>query len=181
MAPGYSISTGFFAEGVRYMFHPDFGELSAQGMLVALGHAFFTLSVGMGAVMAYGAYLPEGTSIVSTSVAVVIADTTIALLAGLVIFPIVFANGLDPGAGPGLLFKTLPVAFGQMTLGAGVGFYDVSNLTGSDYFYWQLGVTRPFGIVDMDLRYFDTSDWVPIVSTPGRAEARIVLSARIQF
>ncbi len=115
---GYSISTGFFAEGVRYMFHPDFGELSAQGMLVALGHAFFTLSVGMGAVMAYGAYLPEGTSIVSTSVAVVIADTTIALLAGLVIFPIVFANGLDPGAGPGLLFKTLPVAFGQMPLGA---------------------------------------------------------------
>ena len=70
---------------------------------------------------------------------------------------------------------------GQLTLGAGAGFYEVSKLTGYDYSYWQLGVTRPFGIVDIDLRYFDTSDWVPIVSTPGRAEERIVLSARIQF
>ena len=70
---------------------------------------------------------------------------------------------------------------GQLTLGAGAGFYDVSRLTGSDYSYWQLGVTRPFGIVDIDLRYFDTSDWVPIISTADRAEERIVLSARIQF
>ena len=70
---------------------------------------------------------------------------------------------------------------GEFTLGAGVGLYDVSNLAGSDYSYWQLGVTRSFGIVDLDLRYFDTSDWVRIVSTPDRAEARIVLGARIQF
>jgi len=69
----------------------------------------------------------------------------------------------------------------QLALGAGVGYYDVSNLTGSDYSYWQVGVTRPFGSFDLDLRYFDTSDWVPIISTPERAEERIVLSARIQF
>jgi len=70
---------------------------------------------------------------------------------------------------------------GELTLGVGAGFYDVSNLTGSDYSYWQFGVTRPFGAIDFDLRYFDTSDWVPIISTPDRAEERIVLSARYQF
>jgi NSS family neurotransmitter:Na+ symporter len=68
----------------------------------------------MGAVMAYGAYLPADTSIIRTSVAVVAADTAIALLAALVVFPIVFANGLDPAAGPGLVFQSLPLAFGQM-------------------------------------------------------------------
>ena len=83
-------------------------------MLEAMGQAFFTLSVGMGAIMAYGAYLPEGTSILRTSVWVVVADTSIALLAGLIIFPIVFANGLDPASGPGLIFETLPLAFGNM-------------------------------------------------------------------
>jgi len=70
---------------------------------------------------------------------------------------------------------------GELSLGAGAGFYDVSNLAKSDYSYWQLGVTRPFGVVDVDLRYFDTSDWVRIVSTAERAEERIVLSVRLQF
>ena len=86
-------------------------------MLTAMGQAFFTLSIGMGAVMAYGAYLPEETSIPGAATSVALADTSIALLAGLVIFPIVFANGLDPAAGPGLVFITLPLAFGQMTGG----------------------------------------------------------------
>jgi NSS family neurotransmitter:Na+ symporter len=72
----------------------------------------------MGAIMAYGAYLPEETSITGASTAVVAADTSIAILAGLVIFPLVFANGLDPADGPGLVFDTLPLAFGQMTGGA---------------------------------------------------------------
>ena len=71
-------------------------------MLAALGQAFFTLSIGMGCVMAYGAYLPQETSIPATATAVVCADTSVAILSGLVIFPIVFANGLDPMAGPGL-------------------------------------------------------------------------------
>jgi len=70
---------------------------------------------------------------------------------------------------------------GRLILGAGAGFYDVSNLTKSDYTFWQLGVTRPFGVINVDLRYFGTSDWVPIVSTPDRAEERIVLSVRYQF
>lgn len=70
---------------------------------------------------------------------------------------------------------------GELTIGAGLGFYDVSTLAGADYWYWQLGVTHPFWVADVDLRYYDTSDWVPIVSTPERAEARIVLSLRFRF
>ena len=111
---GYSINSGSFALGFKFMFSPDFAALSWDGVLAAMGQAFFTLSLGMGAVMAYGAYLPQETSITSTSAAVILADTVIAVLAGLVIFPLVFANGLDPSEGPGLVFDTLPLAFGQM-------------------------------------------------------------------
>jgi len=89
-------------------------------VLQAMGQAFFTLSLGMGAVMAYGAYLPVDTSIMRVSVAVVAADTVIALLAGLVVFPFVFANGLDPADGPDLVFLTMPLAFGQMAGGGAV-------------------------------------------------------------
>ena len=86
------------------MFAPKFSELTASGVLIALGHAFFTLSVGMGAIMAYGAYLPSDLSIGKISIAVVFVDTLIAIIAGLVIFSVVFANGLDPEQGPGLIF-----------------------------------------------------------------------------
>lgn len=110
----YSINSGFFGQGVAFMFTPDFDKLTWNSVLAALGQAFFTLSIGMGAVMAYGAYLPEETSITGASAAVVTADTAIAMLAGLAIFPLVFANGLTPADGPGLVFNTLPLAFGQM-------------------------------------------------------------------
>lgn len=118
---GYAISSGYFMDGVRFLFTPDFDALSWDAVLVAMGQAFFTLSIGMGAVMAYGAYLPSETSITGVSAAVVTADTGIALLAGLVIFPLVFANGLNPAEGPGLVFFTLPLAFGQMTGGVFFG------------------------------------------------------------
>jgi len=111
---GYSISSGHFSEGLSFMFTPDFDKLTWDTVLAAMGQAFFTLSIGMGAVMAYGAYLPKETSIISASATVAIADTMIAILAGLVIFPLVFANGLDPADGPGLVFITLPLAFGHM-------------------------------------------------------------------
>lgn len=114
---GYSISSGHFGEGLAFMFAPDFSKLTWDTVLAAMGQAFFTLSIGMGAVMAYGAYLPEETSITSASATVALADTAIAILAGLVIFPLVFANGLDPADGPGLVFITLPLAFGQMSGG----------------------------------------------------------------
>ena len=110
----YSINSGYFGQGVAFMFTPDFEKLTQDSVLAALGQAFFTLSIGMGAIMAYGAYLPEETSITGASAAVVVADTAIAILAGLAIFPLVFANGLTPADGPGLVFNTLPLAFGQM-------------------------------------------------------------------
>ena len=113
----FSINTGYFSAGVEFLLAPNFTELSWSGVLIALGQAFFTLSIGIGAVMAYGAYLPQETSIPGTAAVVVCADTVIALLAGLIVFPIVFANGLDPAEGPGLVFMTLPSAFGQMSGG----------------------------------------------------------------
>ena len=115
---GYSINSGYFGEGLAFLFRPDFAKLTWDTVLAAMGQAFFTLSIGMGAVMAYGAYLPEDTSIPGSSAIVATADTMIALLAGLVIFPLVFANGLDPADGPGLVFITLPLAFGHMSGGA---------------------------------------------------------------
>ena len=114
---GYSVMSGYFMEGVEFMFTPAWDKLGWDSVLAALGQAFFTLSIGMGAVMAYGAYLPEETSITGASAAVVAADTGIAILAGLVIFPLVFANGLSPSDGPGLVFQTLPLAFGKMAGG----------------------------------------------------------------
>ena len=115
---GYSITSGSFGHGIEFLFTPDFSKLTWEVVLVAMGQAFFTLSIGMGAIMAYGAYLPEETSIMGASGTVVAADTSIAILAGLVIFPLVFANGLQPDAGPGLVFQTLPLALGQMPAGA---------------------------------------------------------------
>jgi NSS family neurotransmitter:Na+ symporter len=114
---GYGIFQGSFVEGVEFLLRPKFEELSTGAWIAALGQAFFTLSVGMGAIMAYGAYLPNEESIVRTSIAVVAADTIIAILAGLVIFPIVFQFDVPVDQGPGLVFVSLPLAFGQMTGG----------------------------------------------------------------
>ena len=114
---GYAGSQGHFVEAAEFMFRPDFGKLTASGVLLALGHAFFTLSIGGGAMMVYGSYLSPGVSIVRTSILVAVLDTLAALLAGMAIFPIVFAHGLEPAGGPGLIFVTLPIAFGQMPLG----------------------------------------------------------------
>lgn len=118
---GYSVTSGAFMEGVNFLFTPNFDALGWDGVLAAMGQAFFSLSIGMGAVMAFGAYLPDETSITGSAATVVVADSAIAILAGLVIFPIVFANGLDPAEGPGLVFNTLPVAFGEMPFGVFFG------------------------------------------------------------
>jgi neurotransmitter:Na+ symporter, NSS family len=118
---GYAMTTGSFLDGLDFLFKPDFSKITGTGILVALGHAFFTLSLGMGAIMIYGSYMTDDASITKTSFTVAIADTLVALMAGMAIFPIVFANGLEPGAGPGLIFKTLPLAFGQMPGGVFFG------------------------------------------------------------
>ena len=123
---GYAMNTDAFGQGVTFMFRPDFHALfhytNAAGIeimtwnpvLIAMGHAFFTLSLGMGAIMVYGSYLPQNASIARVTFMIAGADTAVALIAGMVIFPIVFANNLEPGMGFGLIFRTLPLAFGQM-------------------------------------------------------------------
>lgn len=118
VAVGYATTTGHFGAAVAFLFTPDFGALTMDGVLVALGHAFFTLSLGMAIMMAYGSYLGDDVSVGRTAVTVSIMDTVVALMAGLAIFPVVFANGLEAGAGPGLIFQTLPLAFGQMPMGS---------------------------------------------------------------
>lgn len=118
---GYAMNSGEFGRGVSFLFSPDFSKISAEGILVAMGHAFFTLSLGMGAIMIYGSYMPKNASISHAVITIAVADTVVALLAGLAIFPIVFANNLEPGAGPGLIFQTLPIAFGQMPGGTFFG------------------------------------------------------------
>ncbi|MFK7816314.1 MAG: sodium-dependent transporter [Gammaproteobacteria bacterium] len=114
---GYAMLNGDFIEGLKFLFTPDFSKLSPEVVLKAMGQAFFSLSLGMGAIMMYGSYLPDDASIATTSFQVALADTLVAILAGLAIFPIVFANGLEASQGPGLIFNTLPLAFGQMSGG----------------------------------------------------------------
>ena len=113
----YAMQTGAFIEGLTYLFKPDFSKINSDVLLAALGQAFFTLSLGMGAIMAYGAYMPADQNIGRTAITVAALDTGVALLAGIAIFPIVFANGLEPSGGPGLVFVTLPIAFANMPLG----------------------------------------------------------------
>ena len=114
----FGYQRGDFARGFNFLFSFNVEALSWEGVLEALGHAFFTLSLGMGAIMAYGAYMPEHARIGRTVIAVGFLDTLVALVAGLAIFPIVFANPtIEPSAGPGLMFVSLPVVFGNMAGG----------------------------------------------------------------
>jgi NSS family neurotransmitter:Na+ symporter len=100
--------------GLSFYLKPDFSKLSAEGILAALGQAFFSLSLGMGCMITYGSYLKKDQDIPANSYWIAGADTGIALLAGFAIFPAVFAFGLEPGAGPGLTFITVPAVFASM-------------------------------------------------------------------
>jgi NSS family neurotransmitter:Na+ symporter len=111
---GYNVFAGGFEEAITWLFTPDFSKIDFKTMLAAIGQAFFSLGVAMAGMMVYGAYLPKSINITSSVLLIVLVDTGVALLAGLVIFPAVFNNGLDPADGAGLIFKTLPVAFAQM-------------------------------------------------------------------
>lgn len=116
-----ALIVGDAEKGVAFMFMPDFSKVSWNLLLVALGQAFFSIGVGMGMMFTYGAYLDSDVSIGKACIAIVVADTIISILSGFAIFPVVFEFGLDPAAGPGLVFVTLPLAFGQMTGGTLVG------------------------------------------------------------
>ena len=117
----YSLNSGGFDQGLAFMFDMKWDAVTADSWLIAMGQAFFTLSLGMGTMMAYGAYVPDDANLGTTVVTIAALDTLIAVAAGLAIFPIVFANGLEVAQGPGLTFVTLPLAFGQMPFGSVFG------------------------------------------------------------
>lgn len=119
---GYGIVEGNMARAVSFMFDADFSKLTPGVILAAMGQAFFTLSIGMGAMMAYGSYLRRDVSIAQTACYVAAADTAFAILAGLAVFAIVFGHGMASAAGPGLVMHTLPIAFGNIPGGTVIGF-----------------------------------------------------------
>lgn len=115
------ILSGGFMQAFTFLFAPDFSEVDSNTFLSAMGQAFFSLSLGMGSIMAYGAYMPKEQKIISTSFTVASLDTLVAIFAGLAIFPIIFAFGLEPNSGPGLVFESLQTAFIEMDYGQIIG------------------------------------------------------------
>jgi len=117
----YGATTGGFTETIAYLFTFDFSKLTGPVMLAAVGQAFFSLSLGVAGMMTYGAYVGRDVNLASTSGIIASADTAVALISGLCIFPIVFAAGLEASAGPGLMFQSLPIAFRDMPFGSLIG------------------------------------------------------------
>jgi NSS family neurotransmitter:Na+ symporter len=116
-----SIFNADIAAGIDFLLNPQFDKITPTVVIMALGQAFFSLAIGVGVMLTYGAYVPKTVSLPKAAFTIAIADTAVAILAGLAIFPVVFANGLDPADGPGLIFVTLPIAFGSMQAGYIIG------------------------------------------------------------
>jgi NSS family neurotransmitter:Na+ symporter len=116
-----SIFNADIARGIDFLFNPHFDKITLNVVFMALGQAFFSLAIGVGVMLTYGAYVPGGVSLPKAAFMIALADTAVAILAGVAIFPVVFSSGLDPGEGAGLIFVTLPVAFGGMPAGHIVG------------------------------------------------------------
>ncbi|MCR5533060.1 MAG: sodium-dependent transporter [Paludibacteraceae bacterium] len=101
--------------GMQFFFQADFTKITPHVIMEAMGQCFFSLSIGMGALITYGAYMPKNQNVVATSIQVIVLDTLVALLAGAIIFPAVFAFGFNPAEGPELVFVVLPAVFEQMS------------------------------------------------------------------
>lgn len=110
----YGTVAGDMGATLRFLLEPDFSKITPGTLMAAIGQAFFSIGIGMGSLIVFGAYMPKDFSIPRSSTAVIFMDTGVAVLAGFAIFPLVFQYGLNPGGGPGLIFQTLPLAFGQM-------------------------------------------------------------------
>lgn len=139
--------------GLDFYLSPDFSKLSGEVVLAALGQAFFSLSLGMGTMLTYGSYLSKRDSILSSGIYVAIFDTGIALMAGLMIFPAVFAVGADPGQGPALIFVILPEIFAQLPLGTTFGavFFLLLSIA---------ALTSTISLLEVPVAYFvDEKDW----------------------
>ncbi len=141
-------------EGVAFMFQPDFSELSASVVLGALGQAFFSLSLGMGAMITYGSYFPDNENLPVSGATVAVFDTLIAILAGLIIFPALFAAGGDvEAAGPGLVFVVLPTVFGTIPAGGiiSIAFYALLAIA---------ALTSTISLLEVVVSYFiDEKGW----------------------
>ena len=116
-----SIFNADIGRGLDFLFNPQFDKITPKVVFMDMGQAFFSLAIGVGVMLTYGAYVPKSVSLPKAAFMIALADTAVAILAGIAIFPVVFANGLDPAEGPGLIFVTLPVAFGNMQAGYIVG------------------------------------------------------------
>ena len=126
----YNYFAGGFSETLIYLFSPDFSKVTGAVALAAVGQAFFSIGVAMAGMVSFGAYLDRSVSIPRSAVVIVSADTIVALLAGLVVFPIVFRQGLDVAAGTGLIFETIPSALGSMPGGwlIGIAFFTLLSV-----------------------------------------------------
>lgn len=153
-------------EGLAFLLVPDWTKIHGHSILIALGHAFFTLSLGMGAMMTYGSYMSKKDSVISASFQIVLLDTLIAIMAGVAIFTAVFASGLDPAAGPGLIFATLPAVFAGMTGGVYFSFL----------FFLLLAIaalTSAISLLEVVVAYFvDEKGW-------GRKQAVLIFGGSI--
>jgi neurotransmitter:Na+ symporter, NSS family len=149
----YAAVAGDLPRTIAFLFQADFSKITAPVVLQAIGQAFFSVSVAMGLLITYGAYLDRETRIGQSAVYIAGADTCVALLSGLAIFPLVFANGLDPAEGPGLIFITLPIAFGQMPAGA---------LFGALFFMLVLvsALTSSIAILEPIVSWTEEHDWM---------------------
>jgi NSS family neurotransmitter:Na+ symporter len=137
----YGIFKGDMGRALHFVFDFDFSAINGRVMLVAVGQAFFSIGVAMGLMMGFGAYLPRDISIGRSAVIIAFSDTLVAVVAGVAVFPIVFVNGLDPAEGPGLVFVSLPIAFGSM--GGGLVF-------GTLFFFllFFAAITSMIGVVE---------------------------------
>jgi len=110
----YGMVAGDMSAALKFLLQPDFSKVTFNTAMLAIGQAFFSIGIGMGSLVVFGAYMPKDFSIARSATAVILLDTGVAVVAGLAIFPLVFQYGLDAGSGAGLIFQTLPLAFGQM-------------------------------------------------------------------
>lgn len=146
--------------GLSFLFHVDFAQLTPTVILMALGLAFFKLSLGMGTMITYGSYFTDDNNLIHTPVKVALSDTVVSLLAGIAIFPTVFSFNIEPGAGPGLLFMTIPLVFSQIPLGniLLVAFFFLTSICATTamislvevpvaFFSEERGVSRPKAVI----------------------------------
>lgn len=150
----YSTTLGAFSQAVDFMFAADWSKIDSNAFVVAVGHAFFTLSLGMGAIMTYSASLEKNSSIIKAAFWVVFLDTTIAIVAGLMLFTFLYQYGAGPAKGPGLVFISLPAAFYEMGI--------IGNIFAVLFFVALAfaGLTSSVSLVEPMVQYFiDRFSW----------------------